>query len=181
MLPPPLQFLAAWLAVWLGRVLQQEVDYLTAENRLLREKLGGRKLRLTDAERRRLAVLGKELGRRVLATAAFRGILKAAGVKAVRLPAMSPNLSAYAERFVLSIKSECLERIVPLGEGHLRHAISEYMAHYHRERNHQGLGNALIDGEQQDVAGAGRIVRRERLGGLLSFYHRKTAVRERTE
>jgi hypothetical protein len=53
MLPPPLQFLAAWLAVWLGRVLQQEVDYLTAENRLLREKLGGRKLRLTDAERRR--------------------------------------------------------------------------------------------------------------------------------
>jgi len=61
MLPLPLQFLAAWLAVWLGRVLQQEGDYLTAENRLLREKLGGRKLRLTDAERRRLAVLGKEL------------------------------------------------------------------------------------------------------------------------
>ena len=59
MLPLPLQFLAAWLAVWLGQVLQQEVDYLTAENRLLREKLGGRKLRLTDAERRRLAVLGK--------------------------------------------------------------------------------------------------------------------------
>ena len=92
---------------------------------------------------------------------------------------MSPNLNAYAERFVLSIKSECLERIVPLGEGHLRQAISEHMAHYHRERNHQGLGNALIDGERQDVAG--RIVRRERLGGLLSFYHRKTAVRERTE
>ncbi len=61
MLPLPLHFLAAWLAVWLGWVLQQEGDYLTAENRLLREKLGGRKLRLTDAERRRLAVLGKEL------------------------------------------------------------------------------------------------------------------------
>jgi hypothetical protein len=55
------------------------------------------------------------------------------------------------------------------------------MAHYHRERNHQGLGNALIDGEQQDVEGAGRIVRRDRLGGLLSFYHRKTAVRERIQ
>ena len=67
---------------------------------------------------------------------------------------MSPNLNAYAERFVLSIKSECLERIVPLGEGHLRQAISEYMAHYHRERNHQGLGNALIDGERQDVEGS---------------------------
>ena len=96
-----------------------------------------------------------------LYTAAFRGILKGAGVKTVRLPAMSPNLNVYAERFVLSIKSECLERMVPLGEGHLRQAISEYMAHYHRERNHQGLGNALIDGEQQDVAGAGRIVRRD--------------------
>jgi hypothetical protein len=115
MLPLPLQFLAAWRAVWLGRVLQQEVDYLTAENRVLREKLGGRKLRLTDAERRRLAVLGKELGHKAL--------------------------------FVLSIKSECLERMVPLGEGHLRQAISEYMAHYHHERNHQCLGNALIPGE----------------------------------
>ena len=58
MLPLPLQFLAAWLAVWPGRVLQQEVDYLTAENRVLREKLGGRKLRLTDAERCRRAGRG---------------------------------------------------------------------------------------------------------------------------
>jgi putative transposase len=61
MLPLPLQFLAAWLAVWLGRVLQKQIDYLITENRLLREKLGGRKLRLTDAERRRLAVLGNQL------------------------------------------------------------------------------------------------------------------------
>jgi hypothetical protein len=101
MLPLPLQFLAAWLAVWLGRVLQQEVDYLMAENRILREKLGGR-VRLTDADRRRLAVLGKKMGRKALAKVAT--ILKGAGVKAVRLPAMSPNLNAYAERFVLSIE-----------------------------------------------------------------------------
>ena len=59
MLPLPLQFLAAWLAVWLERVLQAQVDYLRAENRLLREKLGAMRLQLTDAERRRLAVLGK--------------------------------------------------------------------------------------------------------------------------
>ena len=116
-----------------------------------------------------------------LYTAAFRRILKGAGAKPIRLPAKSPNLNAYAERFVLSIKSECLDRIVPLGERHLRQAISEYMAHYHRERSHPGLGNALIDGEQSDMARAGHIVRRERLGGLLSFYHRKTAVRNRIE
>lgn len=67
MLPLPLRFLAAWLAVWLGGVLQQDVDYLTTENRVLRGKLGDRKIRLTDAVRRRLAVLGKELGRKALA------------------------------------------------------------------------------------------------------------------
>ena len=65
-LPLPLQFLAAWLAVWLGRVLQEQVDYLRAEDRLLREKLGTKRVRLTDAERRRLATLGKALGRKGL-------------------------------------------------------------------------------------------------------------------
>jgi hypothetical protein len=69
-LPLPLQFLAAWLAVWLGRVLQEEVDYLRAENRLLREKLGTKRIRLTDAQRRRLATLGKPLGRKGLAVVA---------------------------------------------------------------------------------------------------------------
>jgi hypothetical protein len=66
----PLQFLAAWLAVWLGRVLQEQVDFLQAENRLLREKLGGKRIRLTDAERRRPATLGKKLGGTGLAAVA---------------------------------------------------------------------------------------------------------------
>ena len=116
-----------------------------------------------------------------LYTERFRGILKGAGMKVVRLPSMSPNLNAYAERFVLSIKSECLERIVPLEQGHLRQAISEYMAHYHHERNHQGLGNDLIDANEHDFAGAGAIVRRERLGGLLSHHRRKTVQQRWTE
>jgi transposase InsO family protein len=352
----PLQFLAAWLAVWLGRVLQEQVDYLKAENHLLRENLGTKRVRLTDAERRRLATLGKALGRQGLAavatiaspetilrwyrelvakkydgsqqrgqgrpktsadiaaiivkmasenswgytrikgalknlghevgrntirrilqgngidpapergkrmswatfikahlgvlvgmdfftgeavtwlgliryhvlfaidiasrkveilgiavnprgpwmeqmarnlvdaldgvllgkryllldrdplyTQAFRQILDQAGVKTVRLPAHSPNLNAFAERFVLSIKSECVDRIVPLGEAHLRRAICEYVAHYHHERNHQGLGNALVDGNLQDAARTGAVVCRERLGGLLNFYHRDAA------
>ena len=69
-LPLPLQFLAAWIGVWLGRVLQAQVDYLKAENLILREKLGTKRARLTDAERRRLAMLGKALGRKGLAAIA---------------------------------------------------------------------------------------------------------------
>jgi transposase InsO family protein len=114
-------------------------------------------------------------------TEAFRGILKNAGAKPMRLPPRSPNLNSYAERFVLSIKSECLDRMVPLGEGHLRRAIAEYMAHYHHERNHQGLGNALIDGGPLATIGKGAIVCRERLGGLLNFYCRNLDRQERIQ
>ena len=69
-LPLPLQFLAAWLAVWLQRILQQQIDYLKAENRALKEKLGGKKVQVSDADRRRLAVLGNQLGRKALAEVA---------------------------------------------------------------------------------------------------------------
>jgi transposase InsO family protein len=80
-----------------------------------------------------------------LFTEGFRKILKPSGVKTVKLPARSPDLNAYAERFVLSVKSECLAKIIPLGERHLRKAVKEYTEHYHLERNHQGLDNELIE------------------------------------
>ena len=110
------------------------------------------------------------LDRDPLYTKEFRAMLRAAGVKPLLLPARSPNLNAYAERFVLSIKSECLDRIVPLGEGHLRRVIGEYLAHYHGERNHQGLDNVLLMGAPAANEN-GRVLRRERLGGLLNYYH----------
>jgi putative transposase len=354
-LPLPLQFLAAWIGVWLGRHQQRVIEYQKEEIRTLREKLGSRRLRLTDAERRHFAVLGKELGRKALGEIAtlarpetilrwyrdfvakkydgskkrgpgrppkaaeivrlvlqmaddnpgwgytrikgalmnlghdvgrntikrilvdngidpaparetryswatfikahlgviagmdfftvevlsltgivrfhvlfvidigsrrvevvglardpagkwmmqmarnlldaeagflrgkrylildrdplytkdFRHMLRAAGVEPLLLPARSPNLNAFAERFVLSIRSECLDRIVPLGERHLRSVVSEYMEHYHRERNHQGLDNRLL--HAMAVNDNGRVRRRERLGGLLNFYYRKAA------
>lgn len=100
-------------------------------------------------------------------------LLRSAGVEPVMLPPRSPNLNAYAERFVRSIKEECLSRIVPIGERHLRHAIKEYAAHYHLERNHKGLGNRLIDGQSEPEPVAFERVRcRERLGGLLRSYRR---------
>jgi transposase InsO family protein len=83
----------------------------------------------------------------------------------VLTPKRAPNANAYAERFVRSIKEECLDRLIPLGERHFRTAISEYVEHYHGERNHQGLENRLISG-QPAISMTGRVRRRQRLGGL---------------
>ena len=94
------------------------------------------------------------------------------GVEVLRLPPSSPNLNAYAESFVLSIRSECLNRIVPLGEAHLRWLVNEFVRHYRFERNHQGLGNELLEHAPAPANTNGRVERRERLGGLLNFYRR---------
>jgi putative transposase len=110
-----------------------------------------------------------------LFTAEFLKILKASGVESVKLPPRSPNLNAYAERFVRSIKECCLERCILFGESSLRKAIHEFVAHYHRERNHQGLGNRLITPDPNVAISSGAVARRERLGGMLNYYYRKAA------
>jgi hypothetical protein len=74
----------------------------------------------------------------------FRGILTKAGIKVLRLPPRSPNLNAFAERFVRTVKEECLSRLLLFGVPSLRRALDEFVSHYHEERNHQGLGNALL-------------------------------------
>lgn len=105
-------------------------------------------------------------------TKAFRDILKAAGVEVLRLPPRSPNLNAYAERSVRSIKEECLGLMIFFSERQLRTAVDEYLEHYHVERNHQGLGNELIDGVPEPWEFAGEIVCMSRLGGMLNHYGR---------
>jgi putative transposase len=92
----------------------------------------------------------------------------------VRLPARSPNLIAYAEPFVRSVRDECLSNVIPLGQSHLRELLRDFLAHYHRERNHQGLANRLIE-PSNDNTTTGRIVRRQRIGGLLNYYSREAA------
>ena len=114
------------------------------------------------------------LDRDPLYTTAFRRLLRDSGAKPVVLPAWSPNLNAFAERFVESAKSECLERMVLLGESHLRAAVRAFMLHYHEERPHQGLGNELI-APSTTAIGTGPITCHERLGGLLKFYDRQAA------
>ena len=105
----------------------------------------------------------------------FRGILDDEGAKPLRLPPRSPNLNAYMERFMRSIKSESLNRMIFFGEKSMRRAVTAYLEHYHAERNHQGLGNELIDPGEEVGAVAGKIACRERLGGMLRYYYRDAA------
>jgi transposase InsO family protein len=100
-----------------------------------------------------------------------RRVLGDAGIDVVLTPVRAPNANAYAERFVRSIKEECLDRMIPLGERHFRRAVREFVAHYHGERNHQGLQNRLITGAPV-IGTVGRVRRRSRLGGLLNYYER---------
>jgi putative transposase len=112
-------------------------------------------------------------------TEKFDEVFKSEGIKVKRLPYASPNLNAFAERFVQSIKNECVDQFVVFGEGHLRYLVREYEQHYNTVRPHQGLGNRTIgivsmpppDGE----ADSAEIECESRLGGLLRHYHRRAA------
>ena len=103
-------------------------------------------------------------------SSAVIALLRSAGVHVVQTPVRAPNCNAHAEWFVRSIKHECLNRLIPLGERHLRRSIAEYLAHYHRERNHQGLGNELLVPRSPSAASGG-VRRRERMG-MLNYYYR---------
>jgi putative transposase len=107
---------------------------------------------------------------------AFQHIIDTAEVTRVPLPPQSPNLNAYAERWVRSVKEEALSRMILFGEASLRHVLNEYVDHYHQERNHQGKGNVLLF-PSSNPAGVddGPMQCRERLGGLLKYYERKAA------
>src|SRR5659263_232791 len=108
-------------------------------------------------------------------TISFRAIIESGGVKPLALPARSPNLNAYAERWVRSVKDECLSKIILFGERSLRRALSEYVAHYHAERNHQGKSNVLLFRRVTETRSEEPVQCRERLGGFLRYYHQEAA------
>ncbi len=107
---------------------------------------------------------------------AFQETVKAAGITPIRLPPRSPNLNAHAERWVRSVKEEALSRLTLFGEDALRQVLQEYSTHYHQKPNHQGEGNeVLMPLASQADLGTQSIRTRERLGGLLKYYHHKAA------
>src|SRR6202795_3061033 len=108
-------------------------------------------------------------------TRSFRAIVMSGRVEPLALPARSPNLNAYAERWVRSVKEECLSKVILFGERSLRRALSDYVDHFHAERNHQGKGNVLLFPRNTDRHREGPVRCRERLGGLLRYYHQEAA------
>jgi hypothetical protein len=201
----PWQLYVVILAGWINHQQQHVVDYLRTEDHVLKEKLGPKRILLNDDQRRRLAVNGKILGRKMLEEVgtlfmpdtslrwhrtliaqkwdssdqrkkvgrprirqvivdrllrfatenlmdrdsnfsdAFRTILEDADVEPERLPPKSLHLNSQIERFHLSLRSECLDRMIFFGERSLRNAVSQFILHFHGERNHQGLDNELIE------------------------------------
>ena len=106
----------------------------------------------------------------------FRDTIEAGGVKTVKLPARSPNLNSFAERWVKSVKEECLSKLILFGEKSLQLALNHYVSHHHHKRNHQGKVNLLLfPGAEQASRSEGPVRCRERLGGLLKFYYREAA------
>jgi transposase InsO family protein len=108
-------------------------------------------------------------------TEGFRGYMDREGIKPVRCPVRAPNCNAFAERFVRSRKKECLDRMILFGEASLRRALREYVSHYQTERNHQGVDNRLLEPLDTSSSKNEPIYRRERLGGMLNYYHREAA------
>jgi hypothetical protein len=107
----------------------------------------------------------------------FRALIESGSVETIRLPARSPNLNSYAERWVRSVKEECLSRLILFGESSLRRALQQYVLHYHEERNHQGKENLILFplGPEGVRKRKGAVRCRERLGGLLKYYEREAA------
>ena len=127
------------------------------------------------------AVDGLFLGKRYLIhdrdplyTDEFLSMLTEAGIASVKLPPRAPNLNAYAERFVRTIKEDCLDRMILFGEQSLRNSVQHFIAPYPCERNHQGLGNRIITPDQMIGHTTGMIRCRQRLG-LLNYYYREAA------
>ena len=151
----PMAIVLTMLAGLINRQQTEVIEYLIEENKILREKIGSKRILLNINQKRRLAVLGKKLGRKLLGQVCC---------------AFSPDTTPFAERFVRSIKSECLDKMIIFGRNHLKHLVSTFCNYYHHRRPHQGLDNNMIAPLPQPEDG--KIVLELQLGGLLKSYRR---------
>ena len=161
-----LQLLLATFAGWIGRQQSHVIAYLIEENRVLKEQLesGGRRLRFTDDQRRRLAAKGKPLGRKVLRQI---GTIVTPDTILAWLP------GAEYERVCGTVREIDQVRVSRSDDLPGRESLVRTIAEYTDERSHQGIGNEMVSGAK--AQGKGVVETRERLGGLLKYYHRRAA------
>ena len=159
MLFNPWQIILIALAGWMNREQSVVIEYIKEENRVLRELLGKKRLRLSNNQRRRLAAQGKTLGRKLLSTCCS---------------IVTPDTILRWHRDLIAKKYDGSANRKPGGR-HLRYVVHEYVEHYHAERNHQGIGNRLIEGRHDGAENAGPVISRTRVGGMLKYYHRTAA------
>jgi hypothetical protein len=165
--------LARILAYVTGTVDQELLarnEYLVTENRIQKAQLKGR-LKLSDAERATLGEIAHRVGRKVLAEVAT--VARPDTILAWYRKLVACKFDGSQERWVRSVKEECLSKIILFGERSLRRALCEYVEHYHAERNHQGKDNVLLFPPNTDIHREGAVQCRERLGGLLRYYHQE--------
>jgi putative transposase len=112
----------------------------------------------------------------------FDAVFEADGTEVKRVGPVAPNLNAYAERWVQTLRVECLDHFLVLGESHLRHIVKEFVEHYNFDRPHQARGNvplpdavAVDAGKSRSPPATGEIICKQRLGGLLRHYQRQAA------
>jgi len=168
------------VAAWFNQQQRDALDYLREQNRVLREQLGNKRLRLNGDQRRRLAAKAKKVGRRILHEVAtivtpetllawHRKLMAKKHDGSARRGPGRPRMRNEIRRLVVRMATENRD------EGSLRKTIREFVADYQGERNHQGLGNRLIIPEESHAGNSGAIPFRERLGGMLNYYYRQAA------
>jgi transposase InsO family protein len=109
--------------------------------------------------------------------AVFDEVFRAEGIEILRTPCRAPRANAYAERFIRTVRTECLDRLLIVNERHLSSVLGTYVEHYNTERPHRGLDLVPPDGEKvvTPITALDSVKRRDRLGGLIHEYHRAAA------
>lgn len=108
-------------------------------------------------------------------TEKFRDIFRGIGCKPIKLPRKSPNLNAFAERWVKTVKDECLHRMIWFGKKTFEYGLRQFIAYYNHERNHQGIDNRIPLPDDRRKNKSGEILKVDRIGGMLNFYYRQSA------
>ena len=162
--------LVGCIAYCIDKELYKAIDYLREQVRVLVEHQEKQNKRIILTKGKRYLIHDRDP---LYRSEGFHDILRSSGIEPIKLPAKSPDLNSIAERYVKSVKYECLNFLILSSVKQLEYALNQYQLYYHHERIHQSLGRIIEPKHKTDDTS--EIVCIERLGGLLKSYHRLAA------